>query len=113
MTLVWVTLLDMSMKHNVTLTLIDDQGRVYVSVTIDGTDHELGTYATTLAAVQRMNAWLAGHGYKWARDTAQRVDRAQRCDTSVLTLAAVPLDYDEDHGHYPADPRHEAIDTDK
>jgi hypothetical protein len=65
-------------------------GRYHVSVNVNGQEHELGDYATATEAAMKMNDVVTGHGYEWARDSARRLDAAQRADADVLTLDAVP-----------------------
>ena len=86
-----VTLLDMSMSAPViTITLLEDHDRYHVTALVEGTEYELGVYDTTLAAAERMNAFVTGHGYTWAPGSALRVDEAQRANACCLVLDAVP-----------------------
>lgn len=80
----------MSAPPQVTVILLEDQDRYYVSVIIGQDEYELGRYEDTKAAATRMNDWVVGHGYEWATDTARLVDEAQRRDAKCLVLHAVP-----------------------
>jgi hypothetical protein len=85
-----VLVLSMSELPTITVTLLVDHDRYYVSAIIDGNEHELGRYATANEAGARMNEFVIGHGYQWAPDSAGRIDEAQRRDAVCLVLDAVP-----------------------
>jgi hypothetical protein len=68
------------------LTFLVDHDRMYVSVTVDGVDHELGRYDTAAEAGERANRWIGGRGLTWASDSARRLDRAQRLDSKIVTF---------------------------
>lgn len=80
----------MSESPTIQVTLLVDGGRYYVTAEIGPDSYELGTYALPSEAGARMSSFVADRGYKWANDSARRLDEAQRNDARVLILNAVP-----------------------
>jgi hypothetical protein len=70
----------------------DDPTRYYVSVDVpaEGMWHEdLCRFTDINEAAQFMNKWVHNRGMTWARDSARRLDAAQRADATMLTLDCV------------------------
>ncbi len=92
LTLPGPTILVLSVKH-ATLTLLHDTSPggtnlFYVTVTIDGAEHHLGTYDDLRTAARRMGDWVRQRGFTWDADSTQRLNAAYRTDGPVLILNA-------------------------
>jgi hypothetical protein len=64
--------------------------RFYVSIVIGTRELDLCRFTDVGEAAAYMAKYIATRGYEWARDSARRVDAAQRSDACTLRLTAVP-----------------------
>jgi hypothetical protein len=59
-------------------------GRYYVTVTIAGVDHDLGSFATASESGALVAKWLRDRGLVLAPGSANRLSEAQRLDAAVV-----------------------------
>jgi hypothetical protein len=77
--------------QTITITFLHDvrSERFEVSVGIHRTERFLRRFDNAGDAAQWASGWIGDRGYRWGRDTARRVDEAQRLQSPVLILEAV------------------------
>ena len=92
MTLSHATILVQGVKH-ATLTLLHDAAPggtnlFYVTVTIDGHDHDLGVYDDLRTAARRMGDWVRQRGFTWDAGSYDTLAAVHATDGPVLILNA-------------------------